>query len=582
MITRKVVSMLVLLITAWILTACLGEPRLPDLEAIPAAALEPPPVDPTLAAASRISLRFGGDALASVEHIPQIPHDLIGRSDCLMCHKQGVSGAPRIPDAHRGLNSLTCQSCHTAPASAELGGAELYLRLCARCHGENGEGRFGPALNTKGYLQNVSDEELREAVMRGRGQTEMLAWGDLGLLTNRQIDEMVAMIRGWEPTAPESPGILAPDSPSSAAGEPEQGEALFAQFCSGCHGFTGEAAVGEAFILRDAVGSLDDVTLTRQIRGGSSAMPPFHAVLTTDDISDLLALMRTWHAGPEPAATPIVLSGEEVFARVCARCHGPDGDGGIGPPLNSREFLAANDDPAIEQWIARGTLGTSMLSWGDLGLLTPEQISELVDFIRAWEATAPSTVGAGTVEAGASASLGKAAHGEQLFAQFCSGCHGLRGDRKTAGFLLNSAEFLDGRNDEIIASQIQNGGREMPSFHSILTGQDVNDLLSYMRSGFSGAEPAPGFSGDVLPILADECAICHGAAGGWSAATYDDVMTTGDHGPVVIQGDPAASLLAQKILGAQNLGGIMPPSGLMPEDKVQIILDWISAGALDS
>jgi mono/diheme cytochrome c family protein len=413
----------------------------------------------------------------------------------------------------------------------------------------------------------------------------MLAWGDLGLLDDRQIDEMVAMIRSWEPTAPETSGPTAPESPSAAAGDADEGAAIFAQFCSGCHGFNGEAGVGEAFILREAVASLDDAALASHILGGSEAMPPFHALLTTDDISDLLAMMRTWHAGPAPVATPIVLSAAEVYGRVCARCHGMDGEGGIGPALNSKEFLTANDNEEIRQWIIRGTFGTSMLSWGDLGLLAPEQIMELVDFIRAWEASAPSTAGATSTAARASASLGDATHGEQLFAQFCSGCHGVGGSRSTAGIILNSTEFLDGHNDEIIASQIQNGGREMPSFHSILTGQDVNDLLSYMRNGFSGAEPAgeiPSFAGDVLPIFAEKCAMCHGAAGGWSAATYDDVMTTGNHAPVVIQGDPTASLLAQKILGTQSAGGIMPPGGLMPDAAVQIVLNWIAAGAPDN
>ena len=59
-------------------------------------------------------------------------------------------------------------------------------------------------------------------------------------------------------------------------------------------------------------------------------------------------------------------------------------------------------------------------------------------------------------------------------------------------------------------------------------------------------------------------------------------MSTGDHAPTVIAGDVDGSLLAQKIRGTQTQGVMMPPGGLMPEDEIQAILDWIAAGAPDN
>ena len=56
-------------------------------------------------------------------------------------------------------------------------------------------------------------------------------------------------------------------------------------------------------------------------------------------------------------------------------------------------------------------------------------------------------------------------------------------------------------------------------------------------------------------------------------------MTTGDHAPVVIPGDVTNSLLAQKLQGTAKIGGIMPPSGELPDATIKIILDWIAAGA---
>lgn len=45
---------------------------------------------------------------------PDITHDLVGREECLMCHKVGIAYAPRIPENHRGLPVDICQTCHLA------------------------------------------------------------------------------------------------------------------------------------------------------------------------------------------------------------------------------------------------------------------------------------------------------------------------------------------------------------------------------------------------------------------------------------------------------------------------------------
>jgi uncharacterized membrane protein len=87
---------------------------------------------------------------------------------------------------------------------------------------------------------------------------------------------------------------------------------------------------------------------------------------------------------------------------------------------------------------------------------------------------------------------------------------------------------------------------------------------------------------DVMPILEAECVICHGSFGGWDGSSYEAVMTSGNNAPVIILGDAENSLLAQKMLGTQIIGNIMPPADLLPEDEIQIIVDWIEAGAQDN
>jgi len=53
-------------------------------------------------------------------------------------------------------------------------------------------------------------------------------------------------------------------------------------------------------------------------------------------------------------------------------------------------------------------------------------------------------------------------------------------------------------------------------------------------------------------------------------------MTSGDHSPAVIPGDTVNSLFAQRI---QGIGNLMPPSGSLSQQEIQVILDWIAAGA---
>jgi mono/diheme cytochrome c family protein len=93
----------------------------------------------------------------------------------------------------------------------------------------------------------------------------------------------------------------------------------------------------------------------------------------------------------------------------------------------------------------------------------------------------------------------------------------------------------------------------------------------------------PGFSAQILPILQTNCSTCHNQQtklGGWDASTYSSVMAGGLDGPAVIVKDASNSLLAKKLLGEQ--GNIMPPSGKLSPDVIQLILDWINSGAPDN
>ena len=83
--------------------------------------------------------------------------------------------------------------------------------------------------------------------------------------------------------------------------------------------------------------------------------------------------------------------GESIYSTNCASCHGIDGEGGIGPALNSEQFLTSSTDEQTTALIAVGVPGSQMAAYSlDFGgSLTSEQIEAIATFLRSWEETAP-------------------------------------------------------------------------------------------------------------------------------------------------------------------------------------------------
>jgi rhodanese-related sulfurtransferase len=79
-------------------------------------------------------------------------------------------------------------------------GERVYSEHCAECHGDNGEGKIGPAIGNPAMLANVTDLFLRYAIANGRDGTEMKAWQ--GILSEDEIDGVTAFLRsrvsGWQ------------------------------------------------------------------------------------------------------------------------------------------------------------------------------------------------------------------------------------------------------------------------------------------------------------------------------------------------------------------------------------------------
>jgi mono/diheme cytochrome c family protein len=85
--------------------------------------------------------------------------------------------------------------------------------------------------------------------------------------------------------------------------------------------------------------------------------------------------------------------GKDRYMTLCAKCHGETG--GLQKrvrAINSKNYLEAVDDSILYKIIERGIPRTGMFALGEKegGPLDPEQIRQLVAFIRNWEKTAPT------------------------------------------------------------------------------------------------------------------------------------------------------------------------------------------------
>jgi hypothetical protein len=98
-----------------------------------------------------------------------------------------------------------------------------------------------------------------------------------------------------------------------------------------------------------------------------------------------------------------------------------------------------------------------------------------------------------------------------------------------------------------------------------------------------GAERRPGFEQDVLPILRSRCFECHDGRRHKSDLRLDvreQALRGGKSGkPAVVRGNSARSELVRRITGTAD-GQAMPPKGeRLPAAQVQVLRDWIDAGA---
>jgi mono/diheme cytochrome c family protein len=322
-------------------------------------------------------------------------------------------------------------------------GQQLFAQNCATCHGENGEGDIGPALNSKKFLTSTEDGRIFSLISSGVPGTAMPSWSQAygGPFTDEQINDLVGFIRSWEATAQD----IAKPSPTADA---SQGQVIFASTCYACHGANGQGTDrAPALNSKALLDAFDNNWLRQTISDGRPAkgMPTWGNVLSPEQINNVVAYIRSWQAtapliqtpsaGATSAATPTlaptqaanatptaevarpsngnltpgpalnltgnVTSGIQVFVQNCQKCHGPQGTGGVSnpgstdgtvPPLNPIDSTIANSDPKVfafnvDLFVEHGSTPDGpnpaqvMPAWGDQHKLSPQQIADVIAYV---------------------------------------------------------------------------------------------------------------------------------------------------------------------------------------------------------
>lgn len=212
-----------------------------------------------------------------------------------------------------GVGSLT------AAGSAQLTGDDvrgkaLYVAHCATCHGNLGRGdgpgaatmmrgfgRVPRNLTDNAYMSRKSDAQLTEIIKWSGGQGKhgsLLPMPQWGLtLKDQDIADVLAYVR-----------VL--HNPPRIKGDPASGKKLFAQYCSACHGLTGQ---GNGPLARSSLGlkvkprSFTDKAMMSRLTerdiynaikqggpavGRSAWMPGWGDALKEQELGDLVAYIR--------------------------------------------------------------------------------------------------------------------------------------------------------------------------------------------------------------------------------------------------------------------------------------------------
>src|SRR5512136_400840 len=419
-------------------------------------------------------------------------------------------------------------------AAAVNAGRALFATNCTTCHGQNGEGVVGPALNSQGLLKTTSDSTLMALIRSGVPGTVMPAWGQTfgGPLTDEQVTQLTAFIRAWEPTAPNL-------AAKNQAPDPARGAAIFASTCFICHGDNG-TGTKRAPAINDPqrLQQFDDAWYRNTIANGRPAkgMPTWGTVLSPAQIDDLVALIGAWRKGQ--IVTPAIPIKDNLNGALFA--------------LESADALDAvfHLNAALPQASGAQADGIQAaldaIKKNDL-IAADDQVRTLLGLPSFAAANDPAQAG------------------KYLFTANCAPCHGNDG-MGAVGPNLHNSTFIQSKNDADLLAFILAGrsGTAMAGFQGKLSEKQLGQIIGILRTWQPAAAPAQSVSTPVPPTPTATSVVTATVTPLTTTFTFEVARPSNADGPgpaVKLEGDDKAgaqvfTTTCVKCHGLEGKGGV--------------------------
>jgi cytochrome c oxidase cbb3-type subunit III len=180
----------------------------------------------------------------------------------------------------------------------------LYAKNCAACHGHEGKNGTAVSLGDPLFLAIADDAAVRRIAATGVPGTPMPAFATSagGMLTDTQIDSIVAGIRSWAKPGHMNDTKL-PPYVAEASGDPTRGADVYVTYCSSCHGPDGRGGKASSIVDGSYLSLVSDQQLRTIVIVGRPELGapdwrnnvPGHP-MSAQDISDVVA----WLAEQRP------------------------------------------------------------------------------------------------------------------------------------------------------------------------------------------------------------------------------------------------------------------------------------------
>ena len=209
-----------------------------------------------------------------------------------------------------------------------------------------------------------------------------------------------------------------------------------------------------------------------------------------------LACVGCGNSRGRPTADSVPIDPDDIsdfnflYAHNCAGCHGPNGKGGVSIALADPIYLTIADESVLRRATANGVAGTSMPAFAksEGGMLTDQQIDVLARGMREhW--SKPGVLSGETVPPYSSPNSGDASRGSEVYASFCSSCHGPQGSGGPSASSIVDGSYLALVSNQGLRTVVIVGRPELgaPDWRGNIRGkamssQDVSDVVAWLAS----------------------------------------------------------------------------------------------------